>query len=298
MEQKSLVIGIGELLWDVFADHKKIGGAPANFAYHVSRLGIESLAISAVGEDESGDELLEVLGSRGIAVDVQRSGYPTGTVQVTLSGNGIPRYEICEPVAWDFIRIKPEWETIARGASAVCFGSLAQRGEVSRGTIRRVVNLVPEQAYKVFDINLRGHFYSPQLIRDSLEMCNVLKINDEELEKLVEMFKLSGTQDEICRSLISGYHLKLLVLTCGTNGSYLYTASQTSFRETPLVNVADTVGAGDSFTAAIVSGLVNNSPVEKMHEEAVQLSAFVCTVNGAMPEYNREEIKDKSLSNH
>ncbi|MGQ8335191.1 carbohydrate kinase family protein [Sunxiuqinia sp. A32] len=296
MEDKSLVIGIGELLWDVFPDQKKIGGAPVNFAYHVSKLGTESLAISAIGNDELGRELLNVIEQAGVHYNIGRNEYPTGTVQVTLSGNGVPQYEICEPVAWDFIKIKPELEAIVQNASAVCFGSLAQRGKLSRESIQLLVQLVPKTAYKVFDINLRQQFYSKELIRDSLSLCNVLKINDEELEIVSEMFGLDGSQYEKCRTLITEYDLSLLVLTCGTNGSYLYTNDQTSFRETPMVQVVDTVGAGDSFTAAIVSGLLNNRSLEEMHELAVKLSAFVCTQSGAMPEYEKEELKKIKLN--
>ncbi len=290
MENKSLVIGIGELLWDVFPDQKKIGGAPVNFAYHVSKLGIESLAISAIGKDELGRELLSVIDKAGVHYNFSRNGYPTGTVQVTLNENGVPHYEIYEPVAWDFIRIKPELEAIAKNASAVCFGSLAQRGKLSRESIRQLVQLVPEEAYKIFDINLRQQFYSEELIMDSLNLCNVLKINDEELEITSRMFGLNGSQDEICRTLITEYNLNLLVLTCGTNGSYLYTINQKSFRETPMVQVVDTVGAGDSFTAAIVAGLLKNTLLEVTHEMAVSLSAFVCTQSGAMPKYEKEDL--------
>ena len=202
----------------------------------------------------------------------------------------MPQYKICEPVAWDFIKINPELETIARNASAVCFGSLAQRGLVSRWSIRRFIELVPSIAYKVFDINLRQQFYSEKLIRESLGLCNVLKINDEELSVVSGMFGLSDSQDEICKTLINVYNLRLLVLTCGTNGSYLYTVNQKSFRETPVIQVADTVGAGDSFTAAIIVGLLNDVLLEEIHEMAVRLSAFVCTKNGAMPDYDLENI--------
>jgi fructokinase len=286
MGQKSLVIGIGELLWDIFPNEKKMGGAPANFAYHVAKAGIKSLVLSAVGEDELGNELLALLNKTGLQYDVQKKSYPTGAVQVGLDDYGVPQYEICEPVAWDFIEMKREWELIARDAAAVCFGSLAQRGNVSRNSIRQVVKIVPENAYKVFDINLRQHFFSKELIQESFNLCNVLKINDEELEMVSGMFELFGTQDEICQVLIKDYNLKLLVLTCGTNGSFLYTNTQKSFRKTPEVNVADTVGAGDSFTAAIVIGLLKSWPLEEMHDMAVKLSAFVCTSNGAMPEYS------------
>ncbi|MGQ8335240.1 carbohydrate kinase family protein [Sunxiuqinia sp. A32] len=290
MNKESFVIGIGELLWDVFPDQKKMGGATANFAYHVEKLGVKSFMISTVGHDELGDELIEVLDRAKLTYDVQRHELPTGTVQVTLSGNGIPNYEICEPVAWDFITMKPEWEDIAKNASVVCFGSLAQRGEVSRKTIRQFLQLVPDSAYKVFDINLRQQFYSRELIADSLKLCNFLKINDEELEMVAEMFGLDGSTDEKCLKLIADFNLKLLALTCGTDGSHLFTDKQHSFKETPIVEVVDTVGAGDSFTAAIVAGLLTGKTLEKTHEMAVKLSAFVCTQSGAMPDYDKVQF--------
>nr|WP_321408424.1 carbohydrate kinase [uncultured Carboxylicivirga sp.] len=290
MNIKSKVIGIGELLWDVFPDQKKIGGAPLNFAYHVSKLGNRGLALSAVGKDDLGDEIIEVIKKVGVDYDIEYKDYPTGTVQVTLNADGVPSYEICEPVAWDFISLKPEWEEEAKSASAICFGSLAQRDEVSRKSIRTLVKLTSDDTYKVFDINLRQQFYSKDLIKESLELCNVLKINDEELEVVSEMFELSGNQDEKCQLLLNQYNLKLLVLTCGTNGSYLYQGEKISFKETQKVKVADTVGAGDSFTAAIVTGLLNNQNLEEMHERAVKLSAYVCTKNGATPDYVEEEL--------
>ncbi|MGQ8337810.1 carbohydrate kinase family protein [Sunxiuqinia sp. A32] len=286
------ILCIGEVLWDVFPDQKKIGGAPVNFAYHVSKLGIESLAISAIGNDKLGDELLYMLDKAGLHYDIGRNEYPTGTVKINLSRNGVPQYEICEPVAWDFIRLNPELEAIARNAYAVCYGSLAQRGILSRESIRQLVQLVPETAYKVFDINLRQQFYSKELISDSLKICNVLKINNEELEIVSDMFGFSGSQDEICRMLINEYKLSLLVLTCGINGSYLYTINQKSFRETPMVKVVDTVGAGDSFTAAIVAGLLKDRLLEETHDMAVRLSAFVCAESGAMPDYHLEDLNE------
>lgn len=290
MEQKSYVIGIGELLWDVFPDHKQMGGAPANFAYHVSKFGISSLAVSAVGKDELGAEIIANLDEARLQYDIQQVDQPTGTVQVTLSGNGIPQYEICYPVAWDFIGMKPEYAAMAKHARAVCFGSLAQRGEVSRATIREFVSLVPDSSLKVFDINLRQQFYSKQLIEESLLLCNVLKINDDEIRIVAELFGLNGSDEENCRALIGRYGLKLLALTCGTEGSYLITPSETSFLETPKVAVADTVGAGDSFTAALVAGLLSGKSIKDTHRMAVQLSAFVCTQKGAMPAWEKETV--------
>lgn len=278
------------MLWDVFPDHKQMGGAPANFAYHVSRLGIDSLAISAIGHDELGTEIIQKLDAVGLQYDLQEVDHVTGIVQVTLSGNGIPQYEICQPVAWDFIGMKHEYADLAKHARAVCFGSLAQRGEVSRATIREFVSLVPDSALKVFDINLRQQFFSKQLIEESLQLCNVLKINDDEIRIVADLFGLNGSDEEICRALIDRYGLKLLALTCGTEGSYLITPAETSFLETPKVEVADTVGAGDSFTAAMVAGLLSGKSLKETHLMAVKLSAFVCTQNGAMPAYEKESV--------
>nr|WP_319399508.1 carbohydrate kinase [uncultured Carboxylicivirga sp.] len=286
MAKKPLVIGIGELLWDVFPDHKQMGGAPCNFAYHASKLGLDSMAISAIGNDELGVEIINKLDAVDLKYDIQRVDKDTGTVQVTLDDKGVPQYEICQPVAWDFIHMKPEYNKLANSTDAVCFGSLAQRGEVSRTTIRNFVNQVPNDALKVFDINLRQHFYSKELLEDSLMMCNVLKINDEEIKVVSEMMGLQGDDVENCQTLLKNYHLKMVALTCGTEGSYLITPAEVSFIETPMVEVADTVGAGDSFTAAMITGFLSKKSLKETHEMAVKLSAFVCTQHGAMPEYS------------
>ena len=287
MNQKTLVIGIGELLWDVFPTHKQMGGAPANFAYHVSQMGIDSLVISAVGRDELGEELVGVLDKSGLNYDIQKTEYPTGTVKVALSGDGIPDYEICKPVAWDFIDMKPEYEAIAKQTQAVCFGSLAQRSKMSNNTISHFVSSVSESALKIFDINLRQQFYSKELIEKSLGLCNILKINDDEIGIVAELFGLTGTMVENCKELIRRFNLKLVSLTCGTEGSYLVTLKESSFLSTPKVTVADTVGAGDSFTAAVVAGLLKKKSLKETHEMAVKLSAFVCTQKGAMPVYQK-----------
>jgi len=290
MNQQSLVVGIGELLWDVFPDHKQMGGAPCNFAYHVSRLGTASLAISAVGDDDLGDEIIQKLEAVGLNYDMQKVEQETGAVQVTLSSEGIPQYEICRPVAWDFIAMKPQYTELAGNAGAVCFGSLAQRSELSRATIREFVSLVPDTALKIFDINLRQQFYSKSLIEESLQLANILKINDDELNIVGGMFGLKGSDAQNGTALLQQFNLKLVALTCGTKGSYLIAADESSFLETPKVKVADTVGAGDSFTAAMVVGLLSGKPLREIHQMAVRLSAFVCTQKGAMPEYQAEAV--------
>lgn len=282
-----LVVGLGEALWDVLPDGKKIGGAPANFAFHVSQFGIPSCAVSAVGDDALGDELLQNFSQVGLNVLMPKVEQPTGTVQVTLDDAGIPQYEITEQVAWDNIPFTPELAELAARTTAVCFGSLAQRNESSRRTIRRFIEAMPrtEDTLVVFDINLRQHFYSPELVRESIELCNILKINDEELEIVARMFgdEALSTED-FCRKLLKDYNLRMLILTCGTSGSYVFSDTETSFRPTPLVEVADTVGAGDSFTGAFIASLLNGRSLQQAHETAVNTSAYVCTQHGAMPQ--------------
>ena len=279
-----LVIGIGEALWDMLPEGKKLGGAPANFAFHAGQFGLESMAVSAIGLDPLGEEIAKELEEHGLPFHLDRIDYPTGTVQVTLDSNGIPRYEIKEDVAWDNIPYTKELADLAGRAQAVCFGSLAQRNPVSRETIGWFLDAVPEDCLKVFDINLRQSFFSKEIIEDSLRRCDILKINDEELETVKEMFGLEDLPTEgLCRSIIDEYGLKMLILTCGVNGSHVFSGDVSSFIETPKVKVADTVGAGDSFTGAFVASILKGKTVREAHEAAVKVSAFVCTQSGAMP---------------
>ena len=287
MQQKRYVVGLGEALWDVLPEGKKLGGAPANFAYHAGQfLGQDNtIAVSALGEDKLAEETIESLKAHGLTFLMPRVPYPTGTVQVTLDEQGIPSYDIKENVAWDNIPFDSEVQAIARQCRAVCFGSLAQRNVVSRETIQRFLDHTPADCMKIFDINLRQNFYSKEVIQESLRRCNVLKINDEELVIIGRMFGYPGLDIENKCWLIRGkYNLDMLVLTCGTNGCYVFTPGQMSFQETPKVEVADTVGAGDSFTGSFCAAILSGMPVTEAHRRAVEVSAYVCTQNGAMPE--------------
>ncbi len=242
---KKYVVGLGEALWDMLPEGKKIGGAPANFAYHVSQNGLDGIAVSAIGNDDLGNELLDKYHAAGLNTQIAYVDYPTGTVQVSLDAKGAPQYEIKEGVAWDNIPFTPEIENIARNSAAVCFGSLAQRNSVSRKTITSFLSAMPqdENTLKIFDINLRQHFYDKETITASLNLCNVLKINDEELEIVAPMLGYD-TKDvkATCRRILNDYNLKMLILTCGTDGSYVLDAEEDSFLPTPKVDVADTVG--------------------------------------------------------
>ena len=293
MNQNTLVVGIGEALWDVLPEGKKIGGAPANFAYHVSQFGLESRVVSAVGEDKLGMEILENFREKKLNCMIETVPYPTGTVQVSLDAEGVPCYDIKEGVAWDNIPYTSALEGLAKQTKAICFGSLAQRSVVSRETINRFLDAMPdEDTLKIFDINLRQGFYTKEILCNSFRKCNILKINDEELVTVSRMFGYPGIdlQDK-CWILLAKYNLKMLILTCGVNGSYVFTPGEVSFVETPKVEVADTVGAGDSFTAAFVSSILMGKTVREAHLRAVKTFAFVCTQNGAMPvlpEYVKE----------
>lgn len=283
---KQYVVGLGEALWDCLPEGKKLGGAPANFAYHAGQfLGSDNtIAISALGNDALADETEQSLKEHGLQYLMPRVPYPTGTVQVTLTGEGIPTYDIKENVAWDNIPFTPEIEEIARNCRAVCFGSLAQRNVVSRENIQRFLDATPKECKKIFDINLRQQFYTKEIIQESLRRCNILKINDEELVLIGRMFGYPGLDIENkCWLILGKYNLDMLVLTCGTNGSYVFSPGAMSFQETPKVKVADTVGAGDSFTGSFCAAILAGKPVSEAHKLAVEVSAFVCTQNGAMP---------------
>lgn len=282
-----IVVGMGEALWDVLPEGKKIGGAPANFAYHVSQFGLPSRVISAVGNDPLGREIVENFTSKGLNHLIEEVPYPTGTVQVEIDPAGVPQYVIKENVAWDNIPYTARLEALAGQTRAVCFGSLAQRNIVSRDTINRFLDAMPQTADSlvVFDVNLRQGFYTKDILCNSMKRCNILKINDEELVTVSRMFGYPGIdlQDK-CWILLGKYNLRMLILTCGINGSYVFTPGNVSFQPTPKVEVADTVGAGDSFTAAFIASLLKGKSVAEAHALAVRTSAFVCTRKGAMPE--------------
>lgn len=289
---KNLIIGLGEALWDMLPEGKKLGGAPANFAYHAGQFGLDTMAISALGEDKLADETIEALEQNGLKYLMPRVPYATGTVQVTLTGEGIPTYEIKENVAWDNIPFNDEIKAAAKNCRAVCFGSLAQRNIVSRQTIQQFLDATPEDCIKICDINLRQQFFSKEILEESFKRCNILKINDEELVVVTRMFGYQDLDDaKICEKMVKEYNLQMLVLTCGTNGSHVFTADgKHSFQPTPKVEVADTVGAGDSFTGSFCAAILNGKPVEEAHRIAVEVSAYVCTQNGAMPKYPAELV--------
>jgi fructokinase len=292
MHKKYIVAGIGEVLWDQLPQGDVLGGAPANVAYHAGQLGAESYIVSAVGKDKLGDEIISRLKTKGINLLISTVDKPTGTVKVTLDNKGVPDFVITRDVAWDYIELTSESSKLASQLDAVCFGSLAQRNSVSHNSITKFLKLLPEHALKIFDINIRQNFYNKQLINESLRISNILKINDDELLIIAKLYGWKGDAEYLCRKLLNDYELKLLAYTCGANGSYLFSKDDQSFINTPVVKVKDTVGAGDSFTAALMVSLLNGYTLSECHSLAVVISAFLCENEGAMPEYSKE-LRDR-----
>jgi fructokinase len=286
------IVGLGEALWDCLPNGSKLGGAPANFAYHTSQFGFDAYAVSALGNDALGDQTVKEFGERHLHYIMPRVPFPTGTVQVQLDADGVPTYDIKRDVAWDNIPFTPEVEALARRTDCVCFGSLAQRSEVSRTTIYRFLATMPKSSLKIFDINLRQNFYTKEIIQESLRQCDILKINDEELVTIGRLFDYPGLDIENkCWLILGKYNLKMLVLTCGTNGSYVFAPGEKSFQPTPHVDVVDTVGAGDSFTGSFAAAILSGMPITDAHRLAVEVSAYVCTQQGAMPRLPQQLIQ-------
>lgn len=284
---KHIVIGIGEILWDMLPQGKVLGGAPANFAYHTTQLGAEGTAVSAIGDDDLGREITKIIKEKNVVNGLYIANEPTGTVGVELN-NGIPNYTIYENVAWDNIVLTDVAKEKLAKADAICYGSLAQRNKISYKAIWEALEMVPDSCIKVFDINLRQHFYSKEIIEKSLELADVFKINEEEIMIFLTMFGIEGREYEACTQIVDKYNLQLLTLTKGSEGSLLISKNEKSFIPTPKVEVVDTIGAGDSFTAAMVMGLLYKQPLAVLHQKAVDISAFVCTKNGATPVLPKE----------
>jgi len=279
------IAGIGELLWDVLPQGKQLGGAPCNFAFHAMQAGFDAQVVSAVGEDSDGEEILGIMKQLGLSQSYVQNhpDFPTGRVSVELTGDGIPSYTIHENVAWDHIRWMRDLEILAGEVEAVCFGSLAQRNKVSAHTIRRFLEATGPECLRVYDINLRQSFYDRETILRSLELSNVLKLNEEELPVLAGILNIQGSEEELLSRLLDDFHLWLIAYTQGSRGSWLVTGDKTSHCEVPQVEIADTVGAGDSFTAILVAGTLNGLPLESIHRTATDVAAFVCSRHGATP---------------
>jgi fructokinase len=280
-----IIVGLGEILWDLLPTGKQLGGAPANFAYHAQALGGRGVVVSCIGEDDLGREILEKLGSlnldtRYIATDPD---HRTGTVTVKLDIKGVPSYTIHEGVAWDFIPLSNEMMNLAQMANAVCFGSLGQRSEVSQHTIRQFLGAAGKDCVRIFDINLRQHYYDREIIESLLTLSDVLKLNDEELPVIANILGFSGDETTILTQLVQQYSLRLIALTRAFAGSRLFSTTEDHSHPGYEVEVTDTVGAGDSFAAVVALGVLQNDSLEHINEHANRIASFVCTQSGATP---------------
>ena len=282
------IVGIGEILFDLLPAGAQLGGAPANFAYHVNQLGGHGVAISAIGKDALGEEVKTILGSKKLQAIIPEVDCPTGVVNVTLDEKGVPTYTIIEGVAWDNVPYTPEMKAVAAEAVAVCFGTLAQRNPVTRKTILDFIADMPADSLKVYDINLRQHFFSKEIIETSLKVADILKINDEEILVVAKLLGLDGSPEEACRAILRLYGLRLVILTKGGDGSEVITEDTVLSVACPKVQIADTVGAGDSFTAAFIRAYLRGDTLVECHRLANEVSAYVCSKNGAMPDYDRQ----------
>lgn len=278
-----IVAGIGEVLWDMLPTGRQCGGAPANVIYHAAKLGAKGIVVSAVGNDANGDDLLAFLQSKGMDTSyIARNELPTGTVAVTLD-NGIPSYEICQPVAWDAVPYTSAIDALVPQLSAVVFGSLAQRDDRSRAALMKVLDNPKLTALRLFDINLRQKFYNREIIDESLKRADVLKLNDEEAAVLADIFGIAGDAKAVVGDLAVRYNLKYAILTLGAKGSMLYDgASFSEYPVAPCEKIIDTVGCGDSFLAAWLVSILRGENAESAMRAATELSAYVAGHKGAM----------------
>jgi fructokinase len=285
-DRKFTVVGLGELLWDLLPSGKQLGGAPANFAYITNLLGDAGIPASRVGEDDFGNEAINRL--RGLQVNssfVQRDPiHPTGTVKVEVDPAGQARFEIMDPVAWDFLQWTKDWNQLASQCDAVCFGSLAQRSPQSHATILNFVRTTRPEAVRIFDVNLRQDFYSKEVVADSIKLATIVKLNHEELPRIMHLLELeSNSERDSAQKLLSAFGLRLLCITRGDAGSLLMSTTQNSEHSGFKVKVADTVGAGDAFTAALVHGYLRQYPLAQINEMANRVGAWVASQSGGMP---------------
>jgi fructokinase len=284
------IVGIGEILWDCLPDGKQLGGAPANFAYVSNQLGHQGLILSRIGQDKLGQAILDELKTKKLSTDFIQADakYPTGSVNVLLE-NGQPSYKIVEKVAWDFLALSEDWQELAKTCDAVCFGTLAQRNSVSEKTIQEFVDLTT--SLRILDLNLRQRYFSGKVLLDSLRLADVVKLNDEELPVIVKLLEIVGTSIVSClQNLVEKFHLKLICLTRGAKGSLLVNKDEVSENQGLKIEVADTVGAGDAFTATLTHGILQNWDLDKINQKANQIGAFVASKTGAMPDFTGFEL--------
>ena len=287
---QNVIVGIGEILWDMLPSGKVIGGAPANFAYHAQELGESSIVVSCIGNDELGREIISSLEKKDMPTEFLYidKNHPTGVVSARINKEGKPSYLIQEEVAWDYIPTSTLMRELAFKSAAVCFGTAAQRSQLSRMTIQTFVGLMEQDSIRVFDINLRQNFYSQDVIETSLSLANVLKLNVNELSVVKKLLRLNGDEKKILNELSRKYSLNLIALTRGREGSILFTEGKTSNHEGHKINVEDTVGAGDAFVAGLVTGMLRGYELDDLNNKANRVASYICSKHGATPSLTNE----------
>lgn len=281
---QQFIVGIGEILWDVFPGERRLGGAPANFAYHAAQFGHDAIVVSAIGFDRNGADIIPELEAHSLPYHLERVPYPTGTVDADISDPNNPQYTIHTHTAWSHIPFTEELRKLAENTKAVCFGSLAQWNRESRSTIRAFLDSCPEGCLKVCDINIRQHYFTKATIRECMRRADILKLNEEELFTITALlgYQIAG-EEILCNRLMKSFGLEMIILTKGEEGNIIVHKDGKSFQGTPEVSVVSAVGAGDAFTGAFIGSILNGRSVGEAHRAAVQVSAFVCTQKGAMP---------------
>jgi fructokinase len=285
-DQQYTIFGIGELLWDFLPAGKQLGGAPSNFSYITNLLGDTGIPVSRIGNDALGDEALQRLSQLGVTTGhLQRDSiHPTGTVKVEVDDAGQPEFDILYPVAWDFFQWTPAWRQLAAQADAICFGSLAQRSLESRSTTGNFLRVTRPDAVRVFDVNLRQSFYSKEIIEESLKRATIVKLNHDELPTVMRLLGWEHRNEkESARRLLSFADIKLIGVTRGANGSLLLASDHCSEHSGFKIKVADTVGAGDAFTATLLHGYLRATPLDEINENANRVGAWVASQSGATP---------------
>jgi fructokinase len=295
MTEPALMIGLGEVLWDLLPSGKVLGGAPANFAYMATVLGDRGIVASRVGQDDLGQEARRVMEQLGLStVYLQQDKlHSTGTAKVAIDQAGQPNFTIKEPVSWDFMEWSPQWEELASTADVVCFGSLAQRSEKSAATIERFLKTTPKSALRICDVNLRQSFYNPGVLRRSFQHADIVKLNDQELLQVSYLFKLGiGTQEMLAQRLMQLCDLRLVCVTCGPRGSLLVTRDQTVVHKGFRVTVADAVGAGDAFTACLAHHYLRGHSLQEISESSNRFASWVATQTGATPRISTDQLRN------
>jgi fructokinase len=290
MNHRPLVIGLGELLWDCFSDSRRPGGAPANVAFQANQLDCEGVVCSRIGQDQLGEELTAFLETQGVSTRTLQfdANHPTGTVTVEIKEGNHPEYTIHQDVAWDAMDFTPDWQQLMQSASAICFGSLAQRREPSRTTIQQCLAATTDDCLIVYDVNLRQDYYSTTVLEESLHACRAVKLNHEELVVISQLLNTSTEESQFANEIQSRFGVDLVIITRGENGCLLISADETVDVPGEKIEVADAVGAGDAFTAGLISALLKNWPLKTAGEFANCVGAKVASSSGAMPDLKED----------